>query len=84
METIKDLFFVSYIKHKGIRRICFIAGLVSSLPFALIFLLEPMSVINGDYELGIRLASLALIAFYLPFLIACAGKWIYLGFKENK
>lgn len=37
MNVIKNIFFVSYLKNKGVRRICFVIGILSSIITAIIW-----------------------------------------------
>ncbi len=87
MKKIKDILFVSYIKNKGLRRLCFVVGLC--LCIWLLF-----NVIQDyDHEtfksLGYIFVFL-LVLFYLPFLLICILKlvlkilkWIISGFIES-
>lgn len=72
MEYIKKFLLISYIQHKGIKRICLVLGaLFSFLPLCVFFVRN---------EIGILVISLLL--FYLPSFIAMILQWIYLGFKD--
>lgn len=72
LKSFKNILFISYLKNKGYRRICTIIGVFLGL-FPLLLGNTMHARIQGF-----------LIAFYLPFLIACLIKWVIQGFKENK
>lgn len=89
MQILKNILFVSYIKNKGIRRICFIIGLTFSIYNFLKALSSIMSNIEyyktlDLFEDTIVISIFALFLFYLPFLLCCVIKWIYLGFKNKE
>ena len=72
-----DILFVSYLKNKGVRRICFVLGLI----LALFVLLIQWSL---GYEMNKIYKFLPIVFFYIPFFIAVIFKWIYVGFKDTK
>ena len=72
-----DIIFVSYLKNKGVRRICFILGLL----LALFILLVQWSI---GYKINIIYKFLPLVFFYIPFIIAVIFRWIYVGFKDTR
>ena len=75
LNMIKNILFVSYLKNKGIKRICFILG---GLPFILCLV---TFFVEGARTPGYVLTGI--IAFYVPFLLASAMVWVYRGFKDN-
>ena len=70
---IKNIICVSYLKNKGVRRICFILGVL--------FALMPAS--NFAFQHLFDDIKNILIAFYMPFIIAIAIQWVYNGFKNK-
>ena len=72
-KLLLSIAFVSYLKNKGVRRICFILGVL--------FALMPAS----NFSFGHFFDDLKniLIAFYIPFIIASAIQWVYNGFKHK-
>lgn len=75
MKFIKNILFVSYLTHKGARRICFLLGFLPLLCCLFCF------VVDGFKSWGVLLAGLAF--FYFPFLFAVLITWIYRGFKDT-
>jgi hypothetical protein len=70
MNIIKNIILISYIKNKGVWRVCFVLGALLGC-FA--------------FSINSRNALLyGLLWFYIPFFIACLIRWIYVGFKESK
>lgn len=89
MQILKNILFVSYIKNKGIRRICFIIGLM----FSIYSFLKAFSSIMSNIEYyktldlledTIIITGFVIFLFYLPFLLCCVIRWIYLGFKNKE
>ena len=68
-----SIVFVSYLKNKGVRRLCFILGVLLAL----------MPASNFAFRHMFDDIKNILIAFYTPFIIACAIQWIYDGFKHK-
>lgn len=68
LNWLKDILFVSYLKNKGVRRICFVVGLM-------------LGVISFASE-GVSIYPIVL--FYMPFIIAVCIRWIYIGFSKNE
>ncbi len=79
MDLIKNILFVSYIKNKGIKRLCFVIGIIPTL---VVFLatLGTNDFISVFIEKFIHL----LFLFYFPFLVAVTIKWIKVGFSEKE
>ena len=82
MNVIKNIFFVSYLKNKGIRRLCFVLGILLAIRETVVWY-DYEDSIEIDYFYILGLLWPLLLCFYLPFLLSCIVKWIYTGFKEK-
>lgn len=78
MELLKNILLVSYVKNRGVRRICFVIGIISTL---ILFL---AAIVTGDFLVRSTGFVLLLILFYVPFLIAATVKWITAIYEANK
>lgn len=79
MKSLKNILLVSYIKNKGIRRLCFVIGIIPTL---VVFLATIGT--NDFISVFIEKFILLLILFYFPFLVAVTIKWIKVGFSEKE
>ena len=69
MNLLKNILFVTYIKNKGVRRICFVMGVF--------FALWAFHITDQNF-------FYTLLWFYVPFLISATIRWIIVGFVKNK
>lgn len=74
-NVLKNILFVSYLKNKGVRRICYILGGIPLILSLILFFIE------GNKTPGFVLFGI--IGFYVPFFIAALMAWVYNGFKDN-
>ncbi len=69
MNILKNIIFVSYLKNKGVRRLCFVLGLLFSYI---------------AFNVTSHNIYFTILWLYIPALVSATIRWIYIGFSKNK